>query len=136
MLCKFALASSGYPLTLEIEIGQAAHVPREARICQLCHGEVETEDHDVCRCPVYYEIQEKYHCLFREPLSKVNVIPNSEVPEFRHWRHHVDEFTGSDIGTFTSNGAGFEVAHKMGVILLLHLAGSGHSVHPSSAGRI
>ena len=41
---------------LEIETGRCRGVPTEARICQLCHIEPETELHHICHCPVYYEI--------------------------------------------------------------------------------
>ena len=34
---------------LEIEAGRAAHILREQRICRLCHTEVESEEHYVCR---------------------------------------------------------------------------------------
>ena len=42
--------------TLQMEVGRTTEAPRETRICRLCHIEVETEEHYVCRCPVYYEI--------------------------------------------------------------------------------
>jgi hypothetical protein len=39
---------------------------RAERICQLCHlHEVETEEHFIFRCPIYYEIRGRFHCLFR-----------------------------------------------------------------------
>ena len=43
-------------------------------MCQLCGTEPETELHYICRCTVYYEIQGRFHCLFREafgPLDRV-----------------------------------------------------------------
>lgn len=61
-------------LQLEIETGRFRGVPAEARICQLCHIEPETELHYICHCPVYYEIRGRFHCLFREgfgPFSRV-----------------------------------------------------------------
>ena len=59
---------------LEIETGRFRGVLAEARICQLCHIEPETELHHICHCPVYYEIRGRFHCLFREgfgPLARV-----------------------------------------------------------------
>ena len=59
---------------LEIETGRFRGVRAEARICQLCHLEPETELHYICHCSAYYEIRGRYHCLFREgfgPLSRV-----------------------------------------------------------------
>ncbi|KAH9303687.1 hypothetical protein KI387_008091, partial [Taxus chinensis] len=43
---------------------------RSERICQLCSlQEVETEEHFIFRCPIYYEIRGRFHCLFREHPS-------------------------------------------------------------------
>lgn len=60
--------------TLEIEAGRAARVPREQRLCRLCHTEVESEEHYVCRCPVYYEIRGRYHCLFRDGFGPLRSV--------------------------------------------------------------
>ena len=59
---------------LEMETGRFKGVRAQARICQLCHIEPETELQHICHCPVYYEIRGRFHCLFREgfgPLFKV-----------------------------------------------------------------
>jgi hypothetical protein len=41
-------------------------IDRPDRICQLCQlQEVETEEHFIFRCPIYYEIRGQFHCLFR-----------------------------------------------------------------------
>jgi hypothetical protein len=41
-------------------------IDRPDRICQLCQlQEVETEEHFIFRCPIYYEIRGRFHCLFR-----------------------------------------------------------------------
>ncbi|KAH9293843.1 hypothetical protein KI387_040957, partial [Taxus chinensis] len=43
------------------------HLDRSERTCLLCSlQEVETEEHFIFRCPVYYEIRGRFHCLFRE----------------------------------------------------------------------
>jgi hypothetical protein len=43
------------------------HIPQTDRICQMCHlQEPETEMHLIFRCPIYYEIRGRYHCLFRD----------------------------------------------------------------------
>lgn len=56
-------------------IGRGHRHARETRICPCCTmGEVETEEHFICRCPLYYEIRGRFHCLFRDgfaPLSRV-----------------------------------------------------------------
>jgi hypothetical protein len=42
-------------------------IDRSDRIYQVCHlQEVETEVHFIFRCPLYYEIRGRFHCLFRE----------------------------------------------------------------------
>lgn len=59
---------------LRIETGRYTYIAREDRICELCHQEVESEEHYICRCTVHYEIRGRYHCLFREgfgPLRRV-----------------------------------------------------------------
>ena len=59
---------------LEIETGRYKGIPADSKICGLCHTEPETELHYICRCTVYYEIQGRFHCLFREgfgPLDRV-----------------------------------------------------------------
>jgi hypothetical protein len=41
-------------------------IDRPDRICQLCQlQEVETEEHFIFRCPIYYEIRGWFHCLFK-----------------------------------------------------------------------
>ena len=45
---------------LEIENGRTNGVPREERICRLCHIEIEDEYHFTCKCPTYAEIRAKY----------------------------------------------------------------------------
>ena len=59
---------------LQIEVCRYTRLPLEERICQLCHQGVESEEHYVCHCSVFYEIRGRYHCLFKQgfgPLSKV-----------------------------------------------------------------
>ena len=45
---------------LEIENGHTNRVPREERLCRLCHIEIEDEYHFMCKCPIYIEIRAKY----------------------------------------------------------------------------
>jgi hypothetical protein len=41
-------------------------IDRSDKICQLCHlHEVKTEEHFLFRCPIYYDIKGRFHCLFR-----------------------------------------------------------------------
>jgi hypothetical protein len=41
------------------------HIPRFERILQLCHlHEIESKEHLAFRCPIYYEIWGRFHCLF------------------------------------------------------------------------
>ncbi|MCO5582026.1 hypothetical protein L7F22_035916 [Adiantum nelumboides] len=49
---------------LEMEIGRAAHIPREQQICRVCAKEVESEEHYVCSCQAYQEIRSRYTVLF------------------------------------------------------------------------
>ena len=59
---------------LQIEVRRYTRLPLEERICQLCHQGVESEEHYVCHCSVFYEIRGRYHCLFKQgfgPLRKV-----------------------------------------------------------------
>ena len=59
---------------LEIETGRFRGIQAKDRLCQLRRIEPETEMHHICRCPVYYEIRGRFHCLFRDgfgPLTKV-----------------------------------------------------------------
>ena len=45
---------------LEIENGRANRVPREERLCTLCHIEIEDEYDFTCKCPTYAEIRAEY----------------------------------------------------------------------------
>ena len=59
---------------IEIEVGRYARMPLEERICQLYHQGAESQERYVCQCSVFYEIRERYHCLFKQgfvPLRKV-----------------------------------------------------------------
>lgn len=59
------LRISSHPLA--IETGRSCDIPRHHRLCRLCSlQEVEDEYHFLLRCPVYYEIRGRYHCLFRD----------------------------------------------------------------------
>ena len=60
---------------LQIEVGRYTKIPLEENICQLCHQEVESEEHYVCHCSVFYEIRGRYHCLFKHGFGLLrNVI--------------------------------------------------------------
>eukprot|EP00250_Pteridium_aquilinum_P020711 c24912_g6_i1 orf=726-1430(+) len=70
---RWSRRSTMYAITLEIEARWAIGVPREARLCRLCHTEVESMEHYVCRCSMFHEIRGRYHCFFRGgfgPLSR------------------------------------------------------------------
>jgi hypothetical protein len=77
--------------TLQIPLGQfkvSSHrlqtkidhqIEQSNGICQLCHlREIETKEHFIFRCPIYYEIQGWFHCLFRElqTLGSFFLYPN------------------------------------------------------------
>ena len=49
---------------LEIEVGRYTRIPLE----EFCHRGVESEEHYVCWCSVFYEIRGRYHCLFNKAL--------------------------------------------------------------------
>ena len=52
---------------LAVEMLRRDDIPRHQRLCQFCDlGEVEDETHFLLRCPVYYEIRGRYHCLYRD----------------------------------------------------------------------
>ena len=65
---------------LEIETGRLREVQGEDRICRLCRIEPETEFHHLCRCPVYYEIRGRFHCLFKEEFGPLTKVMNYEDP--------------------------------------------------------
>ena len=44
-------------IVVEIEVGRYTQLPLEERICQLCHQGVESGEHYVCHCSVFYEIR-------------------------------------------------------------------------------
>ena len=45
---------------LEVENGRDNGVPREERICRLCHIEIADQYHFICKCPTYVERKAKY----------------------------------------------------------------------------
>ena len=47
-------------LDLEIQRGRYNNVPRDQRLCKLCHNEVEDEYHFLLKCPLYDELRAKY----------------------------------------------------------------------------
>lgn len=56
----------------------------QERICKVCTMvEAEDEAHYMLRCPVYYEIWGRFHCLFQEgfgPLAQVMQYEDQEMP--------------------------------------------------------
>ena len=51
------------------------HIDRADRICQLCHlREIETETHFIFGCPAYYEIRDRFHCLFRSSQNLTSFL--------------------------------------------------------------
>ena len=51
------------------------HIPRSDRIRQMCHlQEPKTEVHLIFRCPIYYEIEGCFHCLYRESRSSLSTF--------------------------------------------------------------
>ena len=59
---------------------QAKDIPREDHICTLrdLHA-IESEEHFMFRCPIYYAIHGRYQRLFRDsfgPLSQLLAYPN------------------------------------------------------------
>ncbi|KAJ7533866.1 hypothetical protein O6H91_13G068200 [Diphasiastrum complanatum] len=66
---------------LAIETGRFQCTPREERICQLCSlAMVESEEHFLFTCPVYYEIRGRYHCLFRQTHVTLRSLISYEDP--------------------------------------------------------
>ena len=67
----------------EIDVGKYAQIPLEERICQLCHQGVESEEHYVCQCSVFYEIRGRNQCLLKQsfgPLCKIMEFEDQPVP--------------------------------------------------------
>ena len=46
---------------LQIEKGRHTNQPRVKRLCRLCMGEIETEDHLLIRCTFYNDLRTKYN---------------------------------------------------------------------------
>ncbi|KAH7299191.1 hypothetical protein KP509_25G076700 [Ceratopteris richardii] len=63
---------------LEIETGRYRGVPTQDRICRLCRREPEIELHYICHCFAYYEIRERFHCLFREGFGSFSRVMGYE----------------------------------------------------------
>lgn len=50
-------------------------IPWEERICQLCHlQEVEPEKNFIFRCPIYYKICVRYHCLSHDSGGSLSMF--------------------------------------------------------------
>ena len=65
---------SGHTLAIETGRHRQNRLPREARLCSLCHqGEVETESHFLLYCDKYKDLREVF-------FEKINHI----YPEFIH----------------------------------------------------
>lgn len=59
------LRISSHPLA--VEILRRDGTERHLRVCRYCHlDEVEDEAHFLFRCPIYYEIRGRFHCLYRD----------------------------------------------------------------------
>ena len=66
------------PLGLQRFSGRTNRVPREERLCRLCHIEIEDEYHFTCKCPTYAEIRAKYQDILgpSPTLSKLLDAPD------------------------------------------------------------
>ena len=61
-------------LTSFLLCNQAFLCMEEGRNSTETYGRMESEEHYVCHCAVFYEIRGTYHCLFKQvfgPLCKV-----------------------------------------------------------------
>ena len=55
-----------------------ARIPLEERIFKLCHQGVESKEHYVCHCSVFYEIRGRYHCLLKQRFGSVRKVMEYE----------------------------------------------------------
>ena len=60
MRCAVYRGAANFITSVRIEVGRYARIPLEERICQLCQQGVESEDHYICHCSVFYEIRGRY----------------------------------------------------------------------------
>ena len=75
--CHWTIVSSHQ---LEIENGRTNGVPREERICGLCHIMIEIEDeyHFTCKCPANVKIREKYQEIL-DPLPIIGYLTQKDT---------------------------------------------------------
>ena len=53
------------------------HIPRVDRTYQLCHLQatvIETEEHFLFRCPIYYDIEGQYYHVFRDSRNSLSIF--------------------------------------------------------------
>lgn len=67
------------------------HIPQSTRIYQVCHlQELETKQHLISRCPIYYEIRGHYHCLYRDSGGSTLYLLLASKPEMFSPLHQGD----------------------------------------------
>ena len=64
---------------LEIRNGCANGIPREERICRLCHIEIEDEYHFTYKCPTYIEIREKCQDILGPSLTLSKILDTPDI---------------------------------------------------------
>ena len=52
--------------------------PLEERSCQLYRPGVESVEHYVCHCSVFYKIRGRYHCLFKQGFGTLCMVMEYE----------------------------------------------------------
>ena len=70
---------------IEVQNGRANGVPREERICRLCHIEIEDEYHFTCKCPTQVEIREQYQDILRPSSSLSKLLDTPNIKKLRRY---------------------------------------------------
>ena len=65
-------------LSLQIELGRFAKIPREQRICNLCKSDVEDEVHFMFNCPELADVRQPFY----EKVSELRVCEN-DIKRFK-----------------------------------------------------
>lgn len=61
-----------YPHRIHIEIVHC--LQREHCTCSLCMSKSESEYHFIFRCPIYKDIHDHFHCLFKDPHGSLRIF--------------------------------------------------------------
>ena len=93
---------------LEIENGRANRVPREERLCRLCHIEIEDEYHFTCKCPTYAEIRAEYQDILGPSPTLSKLLDTPSVKRLGRYilelkQHREDKLQSVNHNPFTTH---------------------------------